>query len=38
MVPFEVWILSQKYVNFLEEGDEELLFALGDILISVLRT
>jgi UDPglucose--hexose-1-phosphate uridylyltransferase len=38
MVPFEVWILSRKYVNFLEDGDEELLFALDDIFISVLRS
>jgi hypothetical protein len=37
-VPFEVWILSRKYVNFLEDGDEELLFALDDIFISVLRS
>lgn len=36
--PFEVWILPRRHVNFLGTCDEKLLFALGDILRSVLRS
>jgi len=36
--PFEVWILPRKHVNFLGDCSEKLLFALGDILRSVLRS
>lgn len=38
MGPLEVWILPRKHVNFLGNCDEKLLFALGDILRSVLRS
>lgn len=38
VVPFEIWILPRRHVNFLGECDEKLLFALGDILRSVLRS
>lgn len=38
MGPFEVWILPRRHVNFLGNCDKELLFALGDILRSVLKT
>lgn len=37
MGPFEIWILPRRHVNFLGNCDEKLLFALGDILRSVLR-
>lgn len=36
--PFEVWILPRRHVNFLGDCDEKLLFALGDILRSILRS
>jgi UDPglucose--hexose-1-phosphate uridylyltransferase len=38
MGPFEVWILSGKHVSSLEDCNEKLLFALGDILRTVLSS
>ncbi len=35
-VPFEVWILPKKHINFLGGIDSGLLFALGEILRDVL--
>ncbi len=37
-VPFEVWILPKKHINFLGEFSPELLFSLGKILRDVLRS
>jgi UDPglucose--hexose-1-phosphate uridylyltransferase len=38
MGPFEVWILPARHVSFLGDCNKKLLFALGDILRTVLRS
>lgn len=38
MGPFEVWILPRKHVSFLGDCNEKILFALGDMLRTVLRS
>ncbi|WP_410507522.1 DUF4921 family protein [Methanosarcina hadiensis] len=35
-VPFEVWVLPKRHMNFLGEFSPELLFSLGEILRNVL--
>ena len=35
--PYEVWILPKRHVSFLGDCNEELLFALGDMLRTVLK-
>jgi UDPglucose--hexose-1-phosphate uridylyltransferase len=37
MAPFEVWILPKKHISFLGNFDQNMLFALGDILRAVLK-
>ncbi|KKH98907.1 sulfate adenylyltransferase [Methanosarcina sp. 1.H.T.1A.1] len=36
--PFEVWILPKEHISFLGDFSPELLFALGEILRTVLRS
>jgi UDPglucose--hexose-1-phosphate uridylyltransferase len=38
MGPFEVWILPGRHISFLGDCNEKLLFALGDILRTVLSS
>ncbi len=37
MGPFEVWILPGKHVSYLGDCNDRMLFALGDILRSILK-
>ncbi len=36
--PFEVWLLPRKHVSFLGDCSDKLLFALGDILKTILKS
>jgi UDPglucose--hexose-1-phosphate uridylyltransferase len=38
MGPYEVWVLPRRHVNFLGDCSEKLLFSLGEILRSVLKS